>query len=392
MSNFVVRQAQPDEYRPAGYLVAQVYHEDERERQQVFDFWVNQQPHEPGFDYAMHRVGLLDAKVVSYAEVKPYTLRYGRAKLRVAGVGSVCTHPDYRRQGYAAAVLQDTLTYMAEQGVHLALLDGMRGYYDRFGFSPVWPYYSFETPAADAAKLPAPLTLREPTAQDVPWMARLYRQHWDGRVAFIRSPETWMWRVLHEDWRYIQVVEDTEGTLCGYIAGDDPTGAEIEVIADTPEAAMTILGDCARKCVEAGMDTVRWLMPPDDAVVAFARAWLPVTVSAEYLPDGDWMARLIDTRGVVHTLLPEMVAQASIADSHFDPEALHFDFQSDRVKIGLRGRETTVCRLNHQDFIQIMFGSLRPAALRSRLHADGVRLLEMLFPPRMAALGCWDWF
>ena len=155
---------------------------------------------------------------------------------------------------------------------------------------------------------------------------------------------------------------------------------------------MTILGECARLCVKAGMDTLRWLMPPDDAVVTFARTWLPVTLSAAYVPDGDWMARLIDTRGVVQTLLPEMMAQASMADPHFDADALHFDFQSDRVKIGLRGHETTVCRLNHRDFIQIMFGSLRPAALRNRLHADGVQLLEMLFPPRMAALGCWDWF
>ncbi len=394
MSNFVVRQAQHADYRAAGYLFAQVYFEDEHERQRVFDYWVNRQPNEPGFDYATHRVGVLDGKVVSYAEVKPYTMRYGRVKLRVGGVGSVYTHPEYRRRGYASAVLQDALAYMAEQGLQLALLDGVRGYYGRFGFSPVWPHYYFEAPAAEAAALQSPLSLREPTMQDIPYMARLYQKHWEGRVAFVRSPEVWIWRVLHEDWRSIRVVDD--GEVCGYIAANDPNGAETEVVADTPEAAITILAACGRLCLDAGLDTVRWLMPPDDAVVAFARTLLPVTVSARYVPDGNWMARLIDTRELVNTLLPEMAAQASLADPHFDADALHFSFQPDQVRIGLREQDSTDCRLDHHDFVQIMFGSLRPAALalrpHSRLHPDGVRLLELLFPPRMAALGCLDWF
>jgi predicted N-acetyltransferase YhbS len=396
MSHLLVRQVQPGEYRAAGYLVAQVFHEDERKRQQIFDYWINRQPQEPGFDYAMHRVAIFDGKVVSYAMVKPYVLRYGRVKLRVAGVGAVCTHPDYRQRGYASAVLQDTLAYMAEQGVHLALLDGVRGYYDRFGFSPVWPYYFFEVPAAEAAALEPPLSLREPSAQDVPQMARLYQKHWEGRVAFVRSPESWMWRVLYDDWGYVRVVEDAEGQIGGYIAGPDPTDSEIEVVADTPDAAMTMLAECGRLCLDAGLDAVRWFMPPDDAVVAFARPLLPVTVSARYLPDGDWMARLIDTHGLLETLLPELIAQANLADPHFDPDTLHFGFMPDQVRLGLRGRDTATCHLDHRDFIQIMFGSLRPSALalrpHTRLHPDGVRLLEMLFPPRMAALGCWDWF
>jgi len=390
MSNFVVRQVQPGDYRAAGYLCTQVQFDDEHQRQRAFDYWVNHQPHEPGFDYAMHHIGVLDGKVVSYAAVKPYTLRYGGVNLSIAGVADVSTHPDYRRRGYASAVLQDALTYMAEQGVHLALLEGIRGYYGRFGFSPVWPHYFFEVPAAEAAALEAPLRLREPTAQDVPYMAHLYQKHWEGRTTFARSAETWLWRVLREDWSYIRVIDD--GQVCGYIAGDDPTTAEIEVVADTMDAAITILAECGRVCQEAGLDVVRWLMPPDDAMVAFARTLLPVTVSARYLPDGGWMARLIDTRDLVNHLLPELIAQARMVDPHFDAEALHFDFQPDRVKISLRGQATTVCRLSQQDFMQMMFGSLRPLALRNRLHPDGVRLLEMLFPPRMAALGCWDWF
>jgi len=394
MSNFVVRQAQLSDYTAAGRLVSLVQFPEDR-RKQAMDYWLKRLPHEPGFSYAAHRVGVLDGSVVSYLGVKPYTLRYGRVNLRVAGVADVSTHPDYRRRGYAAAVLRDALAYMAEMGVHLALLNSdLPQYYDRFGFSPVWPFYYFEVSAGEAAALEPPLILREARAGDVPQMARLYRRHWEGRVAFARSRDLWMWRVLQADWGYIRVVEDPRGQVAGYIAGDNPAGEVTEALADTLKAAVTILAEVGRLAQAAGQDTLRWLMPPDDALVSFARAVLPVTVSATYLPSGGWMARLIDTRGLVEAILPEITAQARLSDPRFDADALHFDFQPDRVKIGLRGQPSADCLLDQHDFIQIVFGSLRPAALalRGHLHPDAVLLLEALFPPRMAALACWDWF
>jgi predicted N-acetyltransferase YhbS len=396
MSNFVVRHVQPDDYRAAGLLYVQVEFDDNHTRQQAFDYWTNRQPHEPGFDYARHRIGVLDGQVVSYAIVRPYTLRYGMVKLRVAGIGDVCTHPDYRGQGYASAVLQDSLAYMAEQGVHLALLNGIPGFYERFGFSAVWPEYVIEVASAQAAALQPALALRAAIPQDAPQIARLYRAHWEGRITFTRAPEIWLWRIIEEYWFDVRVVEDAQGRICGYIAHDDLSGGAVEVVADTPDAAVTLLAEIGRLFLAAGLETSRWFMPPDDAIISFARQLMPVTVSARYQPSGGWMARLIDTRGLVDKLLPEIIAQARATRPDFDADALHFDCQPDRVALGLRGHDTTVCRLNHQDFIQVVFGSLRPAALalrpHSRLHPDGVQLLELLFPPRMAALGCWDWF
>jgi hypothetical protein len=195
----------------------------------------------------------------------------------------------------------------------------------------------------------------------------------------------------HETERQIHVVEDRQRAICGYLAAADLPDERAEVIADTPEAASTLLAVFGARYLAAGIDRIRWSVPPDDLLVAYARQLLTVTVSARYQPNDGWLARLIDTQALVETLTPEIVAQARTTDPRFDPAALVFDCQPDVVQIGLQQRPNTVSRLGHRDFIQIMFGSLRPAALTT-LHADAVHLLDTLFPPRMAAIAPWDWF
>lgn len=395
--DFVVRHAQPAEMLQVGVLVARTFTPGAPERYPAVLHGSGEGLlTKPGFDSAMCRIGLVDGQIVSHARVEPYHLRYGSARLRVSGVAAVCTHPDHRRRGYSAAVMRDALAYMAEQGIHFALLHStVGGYYRRFGFSPVWPHYEFEVDSAAAAALNGSLRLRDARPGDAPCMAALYERHWGGRTAFIRSAPEWVWRVACGYFE-AQVVEDYAGEIVGYIAGYDLVQPRVDVVADTPDAAMTLLAAIGRRCQEAGLATIRWAIPPDDALVNFARQAMTVRLSAEYQPDDGWMARLIDTQGFVDTLLPEIVAQAQTVLPELDANALTFNCQPDVVEIGLRGQKTARCRLNHPDFIQIVFGSLYPSALAARpssgLHPDAVRLLEALFPPRVAALAGWDWF
>jgi predicted acetyltransferase len=396
MSDFVVRHAQPYEMSQVGALVGQVYARDTGHYDLIARRSGDGLLDKPGFNSTMCRIGVVDNAIVAQVLIEPYTLRYGTARLRVAGLRDACTHPDYRGRGYASAVLRDALAYMAEQGAHLALVDGVSNYYERFGFSSVWPHYYFEVDSAEAAALRPTLRLRSPRLEDIPQMRTLYERHWGGRVTFTRSPEIWVWRVVKAD-RLIQVVEDRQGRVSGYIVGDGlDDDYETEVVADSLDAALTLLGVCGRLYQQNGQVRLRWLIPPDDALVNYARQWLTVTVSARYRPSGGWMARLIDTTALVETLLPEIVAQAQVMMHDFNPHDLQFSCQPDTVQIGLRAQRSTLCQLNHQDFIQIVFGTLRPAALaarpHSRLNTQSVRLLEALFPSRIAALAGWDWF
>jgi predicted acetyltransferase len=397
MGQFFVRHAQPTEFAVIADLVGRVFYDDS-DYQRAMHQWVFSRPRAPDFEYTAHRVGVLaddhSERIVSHTVVSPYTMRYGSVALGVSGVGFVCTHPDFRRNGYNAAVMHDSLAYMAEQGTHLALLNSTSHFGTRFGFSPVFPDYCFEVDSAQAANLPKPLRLRPPTPNDIPYMAALYQKHWSSRVTFTRSAELWMWRVSESNRPFMQVVEDGHGHICGYLAASHETDESAEVVVDNMDAALTLLADAGEHFREAGISRITWLMPPDDALIYYARQVLPVRVSALYQPYSGWTARIIDTEALVDTLLPELIAQARTIMPDISPKNLEFHCQPDVVQVGLRGKSDTCSRIPHEDFIQVMFGSLRPAmlALRSPMSYEAVRLLEALFPPRMAALACWDWF
>lgn len=347
----------------------------------------------PGFEPAMCRVGEADGLILSHALAERYTLRYGGARLRAAGIGRVYTEPGHRNRGYARAVIEDALTYIREQGAHLALLRDDSGYFERFGFSPVWPDYWMTFDSAQAASLGRVLKLRPVHPRDIPHMAGLYDRLWSGRVTLTRSPQMWMWRAVAAPEDQLRVVVNQQERVAGYLYMPDLESGIVEIAAETPESVITLLAACGEWMQQTGHDRVRWAVPPDDVSIYYARSVLDVTLSAEYALSGGWMARLINTAALVDALLPEITAQASSVLPDFDPAKLVFDCRPDRVRIGLNGRDTTFCYLTNRDFIQIVFGSLNPAlGLHAGFHPDSIALLGALFPSRVAVIGAWDWF
>lgn len=337
---------------------------------------------------------MLHGQPVTYLFAEQRTLQYGRSRLRTMGIHRVYTRPGYRRRGFAAAIVHDALTAMMEQGAHLAMLYDEPGYLGRFGFSPVFPTYWLEFASAEASAIPPPLSLRAPQPADFSQMMALYERHWAGRVALVRSPETWTQRLQHDPERQVVVAVDVQDRVAGYIAGYDLFSEHIEILVDTPDAALTFASEAGRLYQRAGQDVVRWHVLPDDVLIPFVRPRLNITLSARYSAQGGWTARIIDAARLVDALLPEITSQARAALRDFKPDDLVFHCHPDVVQIGLRKRGATFSRLRHDDFIQVMFGSLSPTALgmRERLHPDAVDLLSALFPQRMAAVGQWDWF
>lgn len=394
--DLLVRAAKTQELAETGDLIARIFaNGDVRRYERTLHRWNTLILTRPGFEATLCRIGLRGGQVVAAALVTPFVLRYGQARLRAAGLGLVCTHPDERRRGWSAAVVQDALAYMAEQGAHMSLLNDTVQYYARFGFYPVCPHYALTVDSAAAALLEPPHRLRSARPPDLPQIARLYEKHWGGRSSFVRTAEDWLWRVQHEDGA-LQVVDDGQGAVCGYLWQGEQHPAQVEVVADSQAAACTLLAACGRLLQGQGLPELHWPVPPDDALTAYVRNLLPVTLSARYHPNGGWMARLIDSGGLVRALLPEICAQARSMDPGFDPDALLLDHMHtpEVVQIMLRGRPESACELNHRDFVQLLFGSLRPAALavQTGLRPAAVALLESLFPPRTAAVAPWDWF
>lgn len=395
MNSFVVRPIRADEIDQIAAGIARNLAPDPTVAGWLREEWPRRIIARPGFKFVNCRAGIFHGRIVSHAMIEPYTLRYGKARLRVAGISRVYTEEGYRGRGFAAAVLRDALAYAVEQGAHLALLHGHRGYYDRFGFSPVWPRYFAEFDSAEVAALECPLVLRPARPDDAPQMAAMYERYWSGRVTFTRSPEIWAWRVrAGDDGRAAMVVVSEDDEVQGYIAARTPTDWQTEVVAETPNAALTLLANGGQWHLRAEVARIRWTMPPDDPLIAFAQQRIPVQLSAEFLPDGGWMARLIDAPGMIATLRDEIYTQARMTLPRLRPDDLLLESEAEGIQVGLRPSPSTHALLSQRDFVQVLFGSISPASLglRSGLHLDSVQVLQAFFPPRVAALAAWDWF
>ena len=355
--------------------------------------WLNRIYTRPTENIVHYRGAFIDNQLVSFARLIEFTLYYGDAALRVTGVANVCTHPDFRRLGFSAAVMRDALTHAAEHGAHLALLrTQLRGYYDRFGFMPVWATYGLQAPVAEAMNLYSPLQVRLAQPQDLAQIAQLYQKHWGSRVTFERNPPMWVWLTSNKHGRMLVASEFDK--VEGYLWHDDSLSNHVEIIADTPEATKALLAYDAKRWRQTNAPMLTWSLPPDDVIIPYLQHELPVKLTAEFLPNAGWMARLVDPSALVKTLLPEIIKQARLVAGEFDRHDLIFTMQSGSVQLGLNNVPETQCELSLRDFIQILFGSLRPytLALRQNLSGESTQLLELLFPPRVASIGALDWF
>lgn len=71
----------------------------------------------------LHCLGLLGGRMVTHAGLVERQITIAGQPLTAAGVGGVCTHPDYQRRGYARAILEDVRRAIcADPRVHLGLL------------------------------------------------------------------------------------------------------------------------------------------------------------------------------------------------------------------------------------------------------------------------------
>lgn len=105
-----------------------------------------------------------------------YTVRkvaLGPAKIRVASLGAVCTHSDYRRRGYSTLLLKDAMENMAGQGVDILVISGDRSMYRNAGSRHCGVTYHFNINEKSENRDES-VSLTELSVSDYPSMAKIY--------------------------------------------------------------------------------------------------------------------------------------------------------------------------------------------------------------------------
>jgi GNAT superfamily N-acetyltransferase len=138
---------------------------------------------------------------VSQIEITHSRVNVYGGYLRLASIGSVCTHPGYRGQGLASRLLDYCMHKLAAEGARLVLISGTRGLYTRAGCVTAQDFECVVLrsgqpcgASSGPVELPGPplcpatddLSLRPATDADASLCARLYQME---AVHFVRRVE-----------------------------------------------------------------------------------------------------------------------------------------------------------------------------------------------------------
>src|SRR5213083_2629485 len=82
---------------------------------------------------------MLEDRSVSWLWIVPFTIRIGRAAVRMDGIGGVNTREGCRRRGYSRRVLEATVERMRQGDAALSMLYGIPHFYPKFGYATAGP-------------------------------------------------------------------------------------------------------------------------------------------------------------------------------------------------------------------------------------------------------------
>ncbi len=267
------------------------------------------------------RLNLPDQEDVSRLWLFHYDMRLRSATVTMGGIGGVGTNDEYRKRGYAARLMVDSVDYMAEHGLDVGMLFGIGNFYERWGYITAMATHRISV-ATDH------LPNGAPAAQIVDYQAESHRNavlsmYAAGNEArpcsIVRQPHYW--------------TEFEKGTDWG-----EPAGGKVFLGQDgAPVAYVNMAGDPKRTCVsesgfadlggvpivtaylaqrasEAGHDHVTLLSPPDHPLAMYLRRF-GCEHRQSTAPSGGGMARIIDLPSLMRKLagyVSERVANGAL--------------------------------------------------------------------------------
>lgn len=344
------------------------------------------------------RVVELEGEIVSHVRVVPHVMRVGRARVRLAGIGAVGTHPSHQKRGYAAALLRDTVKYMQQEGYDLSLLFGIANFYPRFGYASALAQHECVLSTSSLPKPGRGLGLRRFREADLDEVMELHRRHAMHLVGAMERDEAY-WRYIKGHWRNLVLVVERRKSI-GYVAisrGSRPAVVEA-ALPERPDVYDRVLAECASAARECLSREVVLHLPCAHPLVEHCLG-LGARLSADYRRDGGGMARLINLDSWARRMCPEWTARLRASAFKDYSGALGIECELGRVTLAIRQGNAAVAERPASRVVeapqrvlaQLTFGYRSvPSACRGgevKASAGQAKLLAALFPHRQG----WVW-
>ncbi|MBI3829901.1 MAG: GNAT family N-acetyltransferase [Planctomycetes bacterium] len=271
---------------------------------------------DPAFKPQHSRVIRRKGRIVAHVGILEKTVRIGRAKFRMAGIGAVTCHKEFRGQDLPTHCMNDALAVAKQEGMPLTFLLCGITYYTRFGYAEVWPRRVLKLDAKGLKDLKHPLQVRPYKPSDAAALAGLYNAATASTTgSVIRDAARFHFGIQRED-LLATSKNDPQGCVHVFSAKGEKTPRAYAVVRDGSfwEAA------CAPGDGEAAEAVLAWLrdrsgkevalhyLSPMHPLWAFAQRFPHQTEGGMRWTHGG-MGRILDVAAFLKELQPELEAR-----------------------------------------------------------------------------------
>ena len=262
--DYRIRSARREDF-PAVYDLLRVCFRNER-----IEYFIHQTEDDSTHRLHHTRVAEVDGRIVSHVRIFERQMRVRDVTVRVGGIGSVATYPEYEGRGFATALLRDAIERMEGAGHALSFLfTGLLSFYGRLGWRVIpQTIHTAQPEEVSGVSAAGGTSVRPFTSGDLPAVARVYRRATEGKTgAVVRSERYWR---DHMTW----VRDDPEGFLVAeargrvvayvrsYVEIDNHLHLlEGEALPGAEGALAVLLAELGRLAVRRGLTPVRGVIP-----------------------------------------------------------------------------------------------------------------------------------
>ncbi len=264
----------------------------------------------PGMGVDNARVVTLDGKIISALIIIPAEILINGFKVKMGGLGGVCTLPDYRRRGYAGELLRYTVREMRRLGfITSALYPFSFAYYRKFGWELASNVCLYKIDPSNLPPFREKEKVKEYSPEDLPAIKKIYGENIRAKnCCFVRSDLYWKKVTVPRAKRFLVYKEgEPEGYLIGEIRQEEDGKRALrigELFASTDRARRGLVGYLTDLDEEVG--EIKAAFPISDLTLNYLLPSLAHRIDG-YEPRGqvkiipNFMFRVVDIAGCLKT-------------------------------------------------------------------------------------------
>lgn len=349
--------------------------------------------------------------------IRERLLCVGPARLQTGCIGGVVTHPDYRHQGVATALMQEAIAYAHANQLALLLLHGIPNFYSQFGFIDCLedtPEHAIDRKLI--AEQPTDnhnYTVHPAMLSDAPALLTLYQSHYSAYSASF-APTRTLQRQEHLLRNWFQenlplLALDSHHEAQGYLMLSRRWDRLLayEVAANDWPAALALLQyhSSLLDAEAESPDELRWMLPLDASAFYLLADHFPLHSQIYSQPNQGWMARPVHLPTLFQSLLTVWQGRWQSSISSWSGNiALNVGNYTCFIELGIAEIHlsehplpgTHMVHLGAQVFTQLLFGH-RPITWASaqpgqHIPDELIPVLSTLFPTSTGCIAGSDYF